>query len=143
MLEIVNAGSSGKGQDWHEVWKASEECVGVQTEISRIHEEKQHEQNDEEEEGSRGEFAMPFGSQLWLVTHRVFQQYWRMPSYVYAKWMLGVAAGLFIGFSFYQADSSQAGLQNVIFSVFMISTIFSSLVQQVIRQNSTPFFFFC
>jgi ATP-binding cassette subfamily G (WHITE) protein 2 (PDR) len=54
-----------------------------------------------------------------------------MPSYILAKWTLGVAAGLFIGFSFYQADSSTQGLQNVIFSAFMVCTIFSSLVQQV------------
>jgi ABC-type multidrug transport system permease subunit len=54
-----------------------------------------------------------------------------MPSYILAKWTLGVAAGLFIGFSFFQADSSTQGLQNVIFSAFMVCTIFSSLVQQV------------
>lgn len=132
MLEIVNAGSSGKGQDWHEVWKKSEERVAVGTEIDRIHQEKANEPTSgDEEKNAHSEFAMPLSSQLWIVTHRVFQQYWRMPSYVYAKWMLGLVSGLFIGFSFFNANASQAGIQNVIFSVFMIATIFSSLVQQV------------
>ncbi|KAI4732022.1 putative ABC multidrug transporter [Aureobasidium sp. EXF-10728] len=132
MLEIVNAGSSGQGPDWHEVWKKSDECKGVQTQIDKLHEEssgraREHEPTKEE----LSEFAMPLTTQITVVTHRVFQQYWRMPSYILAKWMLGVAAGLFIGFSFYQADSSTQGLQNVIFSAFMVCTIFSSLVQQI------------
>jgi ATP-binding cassette subfamily G (WHITE) protein 2 (PDR) len=94
MLEIVNKGSQGHGADWHEVWKGSEEVEAVQRELDRIHEEKLKEQtNDEEEEaGSHNEFAMPFGSQLSIVMQRVFQQYWRMPEYILAKWMLGVVS---------------------------------------------------
>ncbi|KAL1844576.1 hypothetical protein VTK73DRAFT_2269 [Phialemonium thermophilum] len=74
---------------------------------------------------------MPFTTQLALVTRRVFQQYWRMPSYVFSKLALGVAAGLFIGFSFFHAKGSLAGTQNVIFSVFQLVTIFTTLVQQI------------
>ena len=33
-----------------------------------------------------------------------------MPSYIGAKWALSLVAGLFIGFSFYQADITQAGM---------------------------------
>ncbi|GAB7355524.1 hypothetical protein MBLNU459_g6007t1 [Dothideomycetes sp. NU459] len=133
MLEIVNAGSSGKGSDWHEVWKGSEEVKAVQQEISQLHEEKKNEPVAEDEHDARAhaEFAMPFTAQLNAVTVRVFQQYWRMPSYVLAKWMLGIASGLFIGFSFFNSDTSTQGLQNVIFSAFMVCTIFSSLVQQI------------
>lgn len=40
-------------------------------------------------------------------------------------------AALFIGFSFYKQNSSQQGLQNIIFSVFMLTSIFSTLVQQI------------
>jgi ATP-binding cassette, subfamily G (WHITE), member 2, PDR len=74
---------------------------------------------------------MPFTTQLHEVTVRVFQQYWRMPSYVLAKFILSAASGLFIGFSFYNADNSQQGMQNVLYSLFMVSSIFSTLVQQV------------
>jgi ATP-binding cassette subfamily G (WHITE) protein 2 (PDR) len=133
MLEIVNKGSQGHGADWHEVWKGSEEVQAVRDELHSMHEEKfKGQPSDEEEEaGSHDEFAMPFFAQLKTVTHRVFQQYWRMPEYILAKWMLGVTSGLFIGFSFFASDSSTQGLQNVLFSVFMITAIFSSLVQQV------------
>lgn len=84
-----------------------------------------------EDDTSHSEFAMPFRIQLMEVLKRVFQQYWRTPGYVYSKLILGVASALFIGFSFFHADASQQGLQDVIFSIFMITTIFTTLVQQI------------
>ncbi|KAK5996512.1 ABC multidrug transporter atrA [Cladobotryum mycophilum] len=132
MLEVVNNGVNNQGQDWHSVWKDSTEFQATQTELDKIHAEKLAEKSGEvEEAGSTAEFAMPLSTQMREVTYRVFQQYWRMPSYIMAKFMLGIAAGLFIGFSFYNADATLAGMQNVIFSVFMITTIFSTLVQQI------------
>lgn len=137
MLEIVNKGSSGIGPDWYDVWKNSQEAKDLQTEIDNLHEKssaraRDHEPTKEELQ----EFAMPLSTQMSVVTRRVFQQYWRQPAYVLAKWTLGTAAGLFIGFSFYQANTSTQGLQNIIFSAFMVCTIFSSLVQQVSCQLS-------
>ncbi|KAF9878249.1 ABC-2 type transporter [Colletotrichum karsti] len=132
MLEIVNNGTNSRGEDWHTVWRSSNERHGVDAEIERIHLEKaQDEVAGTEEAGSHSEFAMPFSTQLVEVTTRVFQQYWRMPNYVFAKFVLGIAAGLFIGFSFYQADGTMAGMQNVVFAVFMVITIFSTIVQQI------------
>ncbi|KAM6506920.1 hypothetical protein FALCPG4_018738 [Fusarium falciforme] len=132
ILEIVTNVTNDKGDDWHEVWKASDECQAVEAEIDGIHAEKQNETTTgEDEASSSAEFAMPFWAQLQAVTCRVFQQYWRMPSYVFAKFMLGIVAGLFIGFSFYQSSNSQAGMQNVIFAVFLLTTIFTTLVQQI------------
>lgn len=73
---------------------------------------------------------MPFANQLWYVTQRVFQQYWREPVYIWAKLILAIASGLFIGFTFFQPNSSQQGFQDVLFSAFMLTSIFSTLVQQ-------------
>lgn len=132
LLEIGNSGSNPEGKDWHTVWKESQERAAVDTEIDRIHAEKQNEKvAGEDDPTTRAEFAMPFRYQVQAVTHRVFQQYWRMPSYIFAKFMLGIAAGLFIGFSFFDANHTQAGTQNVIFAVFLLTTIFSTLVQQI------------
>ncbi|KAK7409614.1 hypothetical protein QQX98_008209 [Neonectria punicea] len=132
LLEIGNSGANARGQDWHSVWKESKEHEGVKAEIDRIHAEKQNEKAAGGDDAHAGaEFAMPFWAQLQAVTYRVFQQYWRMPSYIFAKFMLGVVAGLFIGFSFFDASATQAGMQNVIFSVFLLTTIFSTLVQQI------------
>lgn len=133
MLEIVGAGASGKSnQDWHEVWKTSSESAAVQTELDRIHLETAKEMSaDNDSSENHQEFAMPFGSQLLYVTIRVFQQYWRTPSYIWGKLLLGIMSALFIGFSFFKSNNSQQGLQNIIFSIFMLTSIFSTLVQQI------------
>lgn len=132
MLEIVNSGANSKGEEWDSVWKNSSQWQANREEIERLHQNADGAASSgDEHDSSHAEFAMPFMAQLWAVTYRVFQQYWRTPSYVFAKFALGIAAGLFIGFTFYDADTSQAGMQNVIFSVFMVTTIFSTLVQQV------------
>lgn len=132
MLEIVGAGASGKAtQDWHEVWKNSQESKDLQTELDKIHKEKQSEPPAGDDVEGHREFAMPFTTQLYYVTARVFQQYWRTPSYVFGKFLLGIASGLFIGFSFFKADTTQQGTQDLIFAVFMVSTIFTTIVQQI------------
>lgn len=129
---MVGAGATGKStQDWHEVWKSSDEAKEIQNELSRIKETMGSQQSHDDENTSHSEFAMPLTSQLIEVTARVFQQYWRTPGYVYAKLVLGVASALFIGFSFFHVNSSQGGLQDTIFSLFMITTIFTTLIQQI------------
>ncbi|EHL03024.1 putative ABC transporter CDR4 [Glarea lozoyensis 74030] len=133
MLTMVGAGPGGKSKtDWADVWNNSEETKGVQKELQRIKDEmgSQH-SNEGDSEASHSEFAMPFPQQLKEVTFRVFQQYWRTPGYIYSKILLGVASALFIGFSFFHADATQQGTQDVIFSIFMITTIFTTLVQQI------------
>ncbi|CAN8098219.1 unnamed protein product [Discula destructiva] len=127
MLEIAN----GKHRDWHSVWLESQERIEVESEILRIHNDKAHQQDTGEDEGGRSEFAMPFSQQLRAVTIRVFQQYWRMPDYIFSKLLLGTISALFIGFSFYRPDSSMAGVQLIIFSSFQVITLFSSVVQQI------------
>ena len=131
MLETVGAGPGGKStKDWPAVWNESDELIHVQSELDRMHEEKGQEP-ESEQPGETDEFAMPLTTQIYHVTMRVFQQYWRTPDYIFGKFMLGIASALFIGFSFYRQDASLAGLQNAIFALFMLTTIFSSLVQQV------------
>ncbi|EPS35460.1 hypothetical protein H072_11135 [Dactylellina haptotyla CBS 200.50] len=125
MLEIIN----GAQQDWPAIWKASQQAVDVQTELNRIHESMAS--KAPKESGGAGEFAMPLGQQIRFVTQRVFQQYWRSPAYIYGKLLLGVASALFIGFSFYMQKPTRTGTQNLIFAVFMIMSIFSTIVQQI------------
>lgn len=131
MLEIIGAGASGKStQDWPQVWNQSQQAKGVQAEINRIHDERSSTSTSEEEQAQLGEYAMPFTSQLLHVTHRSFQGFWREPSYVWAKIMLGTMSSLFIGFTFFKPNSSLQGFQDVLFSAFMLTSIFSTLVQQ-------------
>ncbi|KAH0534149.1 GTPase-activating protein [Glutinoglossum americanum] len=138
MLGIVGAGATGKSaQNWPELWMASEENQNAQAELDRLHRELGGEGTSVHTEAEGGEFAMPFTYQLLYVTRRVFEQYWRTPSYILGKFILGIASALFIGFSFFQPSNSMQGLQNVIFSVFMLTTIFSSLVQQIMPRFVT------
>lgn len=133
MLEVV----ADQSNDWHQTWKDSPECKGVYEGIDKIHQESSGAVDNSDDPRAQAEFAMPFTTQVSEVTYRVFQQYWRMPSYVLAKMALSIAAGLFIGFSFYQANTSQQGMQNVLYAMFMVTTIFSTIVQQIMPQFVT------
>ncbi|KAK9319147.1 ABC-2 type transporter-domain-containing protein [Lipomyces orientalis] len=137
MLETVGAGVTGKStQDWPEVWRESQESINVQRELDRILAEKSKEPLSEDASSSR-EFAMPLSFQIYYTTVRVFQQYWRTPNYVWGKIMLCTMSALFIGFSFYKQNSTSAGLQNTLFAIFMTTTIFSTLVQQIMPRFVT------
>lgn len=128
MLEVVGDDKA----DWVGTWRKSREARQVQSEIDDLHQEKQGvAERGSDDPTAHAEFAMPFRQQLNEVIYRVFQQYWRMPSYLLAKFALSIASGLFIGFSFYNANSSLQGMQNVLYSLFMLTTIFSTLVQQI------------
>ncbi|OAX82652.1 hypothetical protein ACJ72_02998 [Emergomyces africanus] len=139
MLNVVGAGPSGKStQDWPEVWNSSREAREVQEELDRIHAEMTKEPSSApEEKPSVTQFAMPISSQIYYVTLRVFQQYWRTPTYVWGKFLLGFMSAAFIGFSFYKQNTSSTGLQNTLFSIFMLTTIFTSLVQQIMPRFVT------
>ena len=136
MLETVGAGPGGKPTaDWPAIWKESSEAVAVQTELDHIHATKEKEP-PAGDSNSNSQFAMPFTAQIWETTHRVFQQYWRTPVYVWGKVALCTMSALFVGFSFYRQNSSSTGLQNSLFAIFMMMTTFSTLVQQVCHHRS-------
>ncbi|KAJ5676892.1 ABC multidrug transporter C [Penicillium maclennaniae] len=77
------------------------------------------------------EFAAPFTVQLYECLIRVFSQYWRTPVYIYSKAALCILSAIYIGFSFFHSPNSLQGLQNQMFSIFMLMTIFGNLVQQI------------
>ncbi|EME44726.1 ABC transporter-like protein [Dothistroma septosporum NZE10] len=135
MLEVIGAApGTSTNIDWHQVWRESPEYREVQEHLADLASErpKQTEPStNENDQESYREFAAPFGEQLWEVTLRVFQQYWRTPSYIYSKTALCLFSALFIGFIFYNAPLTHQGLQNQMFSIFMVFTIFGQLVQQI------------
>ncbi|KAK2736180.1 GTPase-activating protein [Myotisia sp. PD_48] len=138
ILNAVGAGPGGASAiDWPAVWKESDEAARVQLELERIHSSMPKEKSEGEQEAPSTQFAMPFTSQVYYVTVRVFQQYWRTPTYIWGKLMLGFFSAVFIGFSFFLQNQSITGLQNSIFSIFMFVTILSSLVQQIMPRFVT------
>ncbi|KAI9923984.1 hypothetical protein MW887_007442 [Aspergillus wentii] len=131
ILEMLAGGDASAGVDWVQTWRDSPEYKGVVAEVDRLQSSDQPAPDSSSADDSNAEFAMPLYSQLFYVLQRVFQQYYRQPEYVLAKYILGVVSGLFIGFSFWKADNTQQGFQNVLFSIFLLCTIFSTLVNQI------------
>jgi ATP-binding cassette, subfamily G (WHITE), member 2, PDR len=133
MLEAIGAAPGSCSEtDWHQTWRDSTEFQAVKSELRRlkgsglIHGENQIAKIEE----AYVEFANPLSQQLLVVTERVFQQYWRTPSYIYSKFILCCSVSLFIGLVFLNAPVSIQGLQNQMFAMFNILSIFGQLVQQ-------------
>ncbi|PVH71205.1 putative ABC multidrug transporter, partial [Cadophora sp. DSE1049] len=132
ILETVAAGASVLSKhDWPDIWKSSDQFRDVKAEQDRIHHEMSSMSIISRNGGDKGEFAMPLYVQIIYTMVRVFQQYWRTPSYIWGKILLIGVSALFIGFSFFKSNTSMQGIQNVTFSIFMLTSILSSLVQQV------------
>ncbi|KAJ5167607.1 uncharacterized protein N7482_003201 [Penicillium canariense] len=130
ILDMV-AGEGCPGVDWPQAWNESQEYQDVVAEIEQINAMRKGSSHQLFLDDANAEFAMPLSTQLWVVLGRCFQGYYRQPDYIYAKFILGIASGLFIGFSFWKSDNTQQGFQNVLFSVFLLCTIFNTLVNQI------------
>ncbi|KAH7139880.1 ABC transporter ABCl1 [Dactylonectria estremocensis] len=136
MLEVIGAApGSTTGLDWFQVWRESAEYRAVQMELERMKTEKQGTLNVvDADPDSYDEFAAPFMDQLRENLFRIFQQYWRTPTYIYAKAALCTLISLFIGCIFFKAPNSIQGLQSQMFSIFNLLSIFGQIVQQSIPQ---------
>ena len=135
MLAVIGAApGSHTDIDWFQTWRKSSEYTVVQEQLDKWKVERPQitqPSSDPKDKSDYREFAAPFGVQFYEVQKRIFEQYWRTPSYIYSKLSLCALTGLFIGFSFYRAPNTQQGLQNQLFGIFMLLTLFSQLVQQI------------
>ncbi len=96
MLEVIGAAPGSHSEiDWHQVWRESPEYEAVHCELDRLKEGRPKETRpaaSPDDKTSFREFAAPFALQQWEVTKRVFEQYWRTPSYIYSKASLCILA---------------------------------------------------
>ncbi|GME45602.1 atp-binding cassette multidrug transporter [Neofusicoccum parvum] len=131
ILDLVGAGATAQTtKDWAEVWTNSPEYNRVS---SKIRELKQRQGcSSATGTGSSRTFEMPWISQYLTVQKRLFNQHWRSPSYITGKLFINIVGGLFLGFTFYKEANSIQGLQNKMFSIFMILIL--SLVLIVLLQ---------
>ena len=122
MLEVIGAAPGSETSiDWPSTWNNSEERRVVKSTLADM-KAKLSQKEIEEDPTALDQFAAPFGLQLWTVQKRIFEQYWRTPSYLYSKTVLCISSGLFIGFSFWRSPTSLQGMQNQLFSIFMLLT---------------------
>lgn len=89
MLQITStAAGSESMQDWPAIWNNSDERKAIKMELARMKETFFQQPilvNDPGDPDALRAFAAPLHTQLWIVLMRVFQQYWRTPSYLYSK----------------------------------------------------------
>ncbi|KAI9148217.1 ABC-2 type transporter [Paramyrothecium foliicola] len=134
MLEVIGAAPGAYTEvDWPVVWRQSPEYQQVQEELIRLSTEKSERplQETVQDPAAYKEFAAPFGQQLFEVTKRVFQQYWRSPSYIYSKAALSMGSALFISLSFLNLENTQTGLQNQMFGIFLFLAFFGQVIEQI------------
>ncbi|KAJ5376094.1 CDR ABC transporter [Penicillium cosmopolitanum] len=132
MLEVIGAAPGSHSEiEWPKVWRESSEYGKVKEHLGQLKETLSAKPQEESGPGSYAEFAAPFYIQLYECLVRVFAQYYRSPTYIWSKAALCVLTSLYIGFLFFHASNSIQGLQNQMFSVFMLMTIFGNLVQQI------------
>lgn len=136
MLEVIGAAPGSETDlDWHQIWKDSSEFAATQEHLQELS-RNVVEKGQDEDPHLYDEFAATFTTQLKYVTKRVFEQYWRTPSYIYSKTALCTLIALFIGFAFYQAPNTALGLQNQMYAIFQVLTVFGQLTQQQVRPEA-------
>ena len=119
MLDVIGAGATATSTiDWHGVWKRSPEAIATALEVQQIH----NEGRSRPAVGTKlhAEYSTPWIHQTFIVARRSAAAVWRDPTYVAAKLMMNIAAGLFIGFTFWKSPSTMQGVQNKLFSIFVI-----------------------
>lgn len=127
MLEAIGAAPGSSSEvDWHQTWRSSLEYQATQGELARLSSLDTTLLSTDEKNisDSYKEFAAPLWKQFLVVTQRVFQQSWRTPSYIYSKLGLCISSSLFIGLVFLDAPLTIQGLQNQMFAIFELCSIF-------------------
>lgn len=124
MLEVIGAAPGTTTDiDWHDAWRNSPEYQEVQRELDYMKNERPKEmppRTDSNDKESYRQFAAPIGVQFWEVTQRVFQQYWRTPSYIYSKIALCIGSSIFIGMLDQAAMSPREPLADSLGRVYLL-----------------------
>lgn len=131
---ILETAAKADKVDWNDEWKKSDENRKVLEEIQHIREERS--KLPLPEAGQQYEFAAPVATQTYMLTQRLFLQYWRDPSYYYGKAFVSVLIGIFNGFTFWMLGNSVADMQNRMFSIFLII-----LIPPIVLNSIVPKFY--
>ncbi|KAF8121914.1 pleiotropic drug resistance ABC transporter [Mycena galopus ATCC 62051] len=130
MLDVIGAGATASStQDWEAVWRNSPESAKARAELERIHTEGRG--RGAVKATFTSDYAASWSQQARSLLRRDFRFRWRDPTYLLAKLVLNIASGLFIGFTFYQAKTTQQGTQNQLFAIFMSTILAAPLSNQL------------
>lgn len=130
MLHVIGAAPGSQATaDYAEIWHNSPERRAVRDEIDRLMSQFAHHPRDTETDVK--EFATSLWTQYVVVAHRTLQQYWRTPRYIWSKVVMVILASLFNGFTYFNAQNSLSGMQNLMFAIFTLLMLFGTLVEQM------------
>ncbi|KUJ19331.1 ABC transporter Cdr4 [Mollisia scopiformis] len=132
MLNITSGEASSGLKDWSCVWNGCEQKQQVTQYLEALKFRCSDAEAGGESDVHGAKYATSYWSQLLIVSKRMFQEYWRDPTYIYSKISLCAGVSLLNGLSFYDTRLDIQGLTNIFFSVFLISQLFSTVDQQVI-----------
>ncbi|KAK9447910.1 ABC-2 type transporter-domain-containing protein [Limtongia smithiae] len=132
ILNCIGAGATAAtDRDWYDIWRTSDNFVKTSQEVDELVNELRDKPVRNVSKELSGTFAATWPVQVFVVTRRLFQQYWRDPAYMMAKLTLMLSSGLFIGFSFWMADSSIMGIENLLFTVILALIVGVPLMNQI------------
>ncbi|KAH7323258.1 BcatrD protein [Stachybotrys elegans] len=139
LLDITKRSTDDtENEFWAQQWTSSTEKQAIADQLATL--ESSATPTEVVGKGSRrnnSEYASPISQQLLLLVQRVFRDQWRSPTYLYTKTAVCVGLSLFNGFSFWDSDNSIQGLTNLLFSVFLVSQLFSILSMLIIPRFTT------
>lgn len=134
MLDVIGAGATATSTiDWHAVWQKSPEATATAYEIQEIHKEGRNRPAVETKQHT--EYSTSWVHQTSVVVRRGLAAIWRDPVYVTARLAANTIGPLFLGFTFWKTPSTEQGVQNKLFSIFVVLILTVPASQQV----QTPF----
>jgi ABC-type multidrug transport system ATPase subunit len=95
ILQVIGAAAGTITEvDWPETWNNSQELAAVKAELEGLKTTRAEKRpaKDPESNGEHTEYAASFRLQLTEASKRLFQQYWRSPSYIWSKALLSVGS---------------------------------------------------
>jgi ABC-type multidrug transport system permease subunit len=133
MLEITgNENESHSQQEekrerWSETWNTSQQRQLMSREVKDL-------KNLSKTTTTPSEKATQVSllQQFIVVSKRIFQEQWRDPTYLYSKFALSSFLALANGISFYHQPLQIQGLTSILFSIFLVTQMFSNIDRLVI-----------
>ncbi|KAJ4368375.1 Multidrug resistance protein [Neocucurbitaria cava] len=132
----VSGRSDGAGEgpkNWTEVWSTSPERAAVLKECEAMQEELAA-ASAEGDGGLSTEFATSLWHQFRVVTERAFSHDWRSPTYIWSKLFSTFGVTFINGVSFWKSGVTPQAIQNQVFSLFILTTIFGAHVQLIMKR---------
>ena len=123
MFEVTTCADN----DWSRLWQDSREREGIRKDLSSMSSVAHATRHP----STRSSSAI-FLAQLQLLLRRDFAEDWRTPSYLWNRLLFCCISSAVIGISCYKAPATLQGLQTQLFAIFLLSTNFSNIMQQIV-----------